>query len=243
MPINVTMRPDFPGPIPKEALAFFVAKGLVPKFSYLEVWKQEHTLAFTVAKVMEIDILGDVKKSLDAALIDGVPFDSWAKDILPTLKKSGWYADAKGNVPRRLRTIFDTNMRMSRAAGQWDRIERTKATQPILEYKLGPSEKHRPLHVTWAGTRLPVDDPWWHTHSPPLGYGCRCSLLQLSERVADRRGGMTPAPAVKLEPWKNPLTGMTEMVPEGVDPGFAYHKGQAGRERAMQTLLDNRENE
>ena len=52
--------------------------------------------------------------------------------------------------PRRLKTIYSTNMRTARAAGQWERIQRTKATHPYLLYELGPSGEHRPEHVAWG---------------------------------------------------------------------------------------------
>jgi hypothetical protein len=50
-----------PGPVPKEAIKFLEGKGLKPAFSYLEVWKEEHETAFTVAKIMENDILSEAK--------------------------------------------------------------------------------------------------------------------------------------------------------------------------------------
>jgi hypothetical protein len=62
-------------------------------------------------------------------------------------------------------------MRVSRSAGQWQRIDRTKKTLPYLVYYLGPSANHRDEHVGWAGTILPVDHPWWDTHFVPNGWG------------------------------------------------------------------------
>ena len=26
----------------------------------------------------------------------------------------------------------------------------------------------------WDGTVLPLDDPWWSSHSPQNGWGCKC---------------------------------------------------------------------
>ena len=76
------------------------------------------------------------------------------------------------DVPRRLRTIFETNMRSARAAGQWERIQRTSWSHPYLLYLTGPSHRHRPEHLAWHGLCLSVDDPWWETHFPPGGWGC-----------------------------------------------------------------------
>ena len=32
----------------------------------------------------------------------------------------------------------------------------------------------RPQHLEWDGLVLPVDHPFWKTHAPPNGWGCRC---------------------------------------------------------------------
>lgn len=221
---------------PKEALRFFAAKGLKPGFSYLDVWRDAHKKAFTVAKVMELDLLADVKASIEGALRDGTPFEAWAKDIRPTLDQSGWSAyGTEETAPRRLKTIYQTNMRMARAVGQQERIQRTKATLPFLKYELGPSEKHREEHVAWAEapTILPADDPWWEDHTPPLGYGCRCWVRQISTREALELGGQTEAPDDEAVDWTNPKTGQTEEIPAGVDPGFDYPKTPTGEAQAL----------
>lgn len=216
--------------MPKEALDYFAAKKLQPGFSYLDVWKQEHTYAFTVAKLMEKDLLADVRRSVEKALKEGLTFDQWSSEIESVFDDSGWsaYGD-EAQKPSRLKTIYNTNMRVARSAGQWERIERTKKTQPYLQYMLGPSEKHRQEHVDWAEapTILPVDDPFWDDHMPPNGWGCKCYVIPLSARAADRAGGETDSPDDgSTYEWKNPATGETEEIPVGIDPGWNYNPGK-----------------
>ena len=174
----------FPGPPPKEALEFFRAKGWKLGFDYRDVWLREHAAAFTVAKVMSMDILGDIRGAVDDALAEGKTFRQFQKELTPVLQKKGWWGRkevvdpqtgkrrlAQLGSPRRLRVIYNANLRAARAAGQWERAQRRKRAMPFLLYRLGPSEKHRPEHVAWAGTLLPVDDPWWDAHYPPNGWG------------------------------------------------------------------------
>ena len=122
-------------------------------------------------------------------------------------------------------------MRTARTAGQWERIQRTRDLLPYLVYSLGPSQVHRDQHVGWAGLILPVDDPWWNTHFPPNGWGCRCRVRQVSARERDRllarEGGgfRAEAPAVRTREWVNPATGDVRRVAEGVDPGWDYNPG------------------
>lgn len=222
--------PPRPGPIPKEAIEYLRRKGLKPAFSFREVWKEEHRHAFTVAKVMELDILEDVQLSLIKALEEGTAYAKWAKEIGPILAASGWgdYAEPQ-QTPSRLNTIYTTNMRVARAQGQWRRIDRTTESHPFLMYALGPSDRHRPEHVAWDGIILPADDPWWDAHYPINAWGCKCHVIQLSRRAAERRGGVSVRPAENLEPWNNPETGKIEMIPAGIDPAWNYHPGRDAR--------------
>lgn len=238
------------GPVPVEALAWFRAKGLRPGFSYLDVWREEHAYAFTAAKVMREDVLAAMRDEIARALEEGLTYEQFRRLIEQRLVSLGWWGKqpvrdpvtgrvVEVDVPSRLHRIFETNMRTARAAGQWHRIERTRRTHPYLVYLLGPSREHRPEHVEWAGTVLPVDHPWWDTHFPPNGWGCKCWVRQISERTLERLrttgvrqldGSVIPIqerpPVVRTYVHVNPRTGVTSRVPEGIDPGWDYNFGQ-----------------
>lgn len=216
------------GPVPEEALAYLRAKGLKPGFSYLDVWREEHAFAFTVAKLMELDLLDDVRAAVTKALAEGQTLKEWTAEVMPTLERSGWIESvAERDLPRRLATIYQTNMRVARAAGQWDRIQRTKRALPYLLYQLGPSERHREQHAAWAGLILPADHPFWVSHFPPNGWGCKCHVRQLSRREAADLGGEGVPPEVEYTTWTNPRTGTEVPVPVGIDPGWDYNPGLA----------------
>lgn len=215
------------GPIPRDALDYFKRKGLKPGFSYKDVWREEHSVAFTVAKIVEEDILASVRGIVDRSIEEGTTFEQFKKDIKPLIDKSGWsnYGTPK-QESRRLRTVYDTNMRVARSAGQWGRIQRTKKALPFLQYNLGPSVNHRPEHEAWEGIILPVDDPWWDTHFTPNGYGCKCHIRQISKFETEKLGGVSERPAEEFDEWVNQRTGKLELVPHGVQPGFDYNPGK-----------------
>lgn len=222
------LKPTILGPVPQEALAYFAAKKLHPGFSYLDVWKEEHNFAFTVAKLLEKDLLHDVQGSIEKALREGQPFNEWAKGTRDFFDRSGWSSYVAPEAqPSRLVNIYQTNMRVARSAGQWDRVQRTKRALPYLLYALGPSEHHRPEHAAWDGLVLPADDPWWDEHMPPNGWGCKCHVIQVSRTEADKRGGPDEAPDDGSYEWTNPKTGETESIPNGIDPGWNYNPGKA----------------
>ena len=239
----------FPGPVPKDALRFLRSKDLRPAFSYLDVSAAEHALGFTVAKAVETDLLSDIQRTLGTHLEDGGTLRSFSRELTPILQERGWWGResvtdpetgetrrVQLGSPRRLKTIFRSNMRSARAAGQWERIQRTHRSHPYLLYRLGPSEEHRVEHVAWDGTLLPWDHPWWHDHMPPGGWGCKCWVRQLSAAEAERLGGVTAAPPRQEVEWRNPRTGVTQMVDRGLDPSWANNPGR-DRPRLLAEML------
>lgn len=239
----------FPASPPKEALVFFNSKNLKPSFDYRDVWREEHGYAFTVAKGMQLDVLSDIQGALSDAQANGKTFHQFKKELMPVLQQKGWWGTREmtdpltGKVrtvqlgsPRRLKTIYDTNMRTARAAGQWDRIQNNKKSHPYLMYLLGPSEKHRLQHELWAGKILPVDDPFWSAHFPPNGWGCKCHVRAMTAREAERNGGASPSPPDNKQEWVNKRTGEIMQVPAGIDPGFDINAGMARAAHLQQVV-------
>ena len=229
----------FPGPVPKEALDYFRERDLRPGFSYRDVWLEEHAYAFTVAKAMEMDLLADVRAEIDQAIAEGRTVAQFRKDLTPILRKRGWWGkkdlrdpktgktvQAQLGGPNRLRAIYRSNLLAARAAGQWDRAQRTKKTHPCFLYEPGLGEKQCDRHRAWAGTILPVDDPWWDDHFPPNGRDCECRVRQIGEAEAERRGGVTARPPRDARTITNPRTGMKVEVDRGLDPAWASNPGK-----------------
>lgn len=54
----------------KEAIEYFRQKGFAIGFDHQDVWQAQHQVSFTVAKVMQQDILEDIRQAVDAALVD-----------------------------------------------------------------------------------------------------------------------------------------------------------------------------
>jgi len=233
-------------PLPFEAaLDFFKAKGLRlrPSHSYRDIWQDAHSTAFTVAKSAGFDILRDVHAALVKTLQEGGTLEDFQRGLKPVLIDKGWWGRAPvedpltGKVavaqlgsPRRLKTIFDVNLRTAHAAGHHALIERTKRSRPFLRYVAVLDDRTRDEHAKWHGIILPVDHPWWETHYPPNGWNCRCTVQSLSAEDIEREGWKvteTP-PKDKLRTFVNDRTGESQEVPDGVDPAFAYNIGKAG---------------
>jgi len=238
---------------PQKALDFFRAKGYATGFAWQDVWQQEQDAAFTVAKMMDVDLLRDVRSAVDKALAEGQTFQQFREALQPRLVQAGWWGKAEmldpltGETklvqlgsPRRLRTIFRTNLQASYAAGHWQQIQETKAEAPYLMYDAVDDGATREEHAEWDETVLPADDSWWATHMPPNGWNCRCSVIQLSADQV-RAMGLVVAPAAPPSPMReytNPRTGEVSQVPAGIDPGWAYNPGASRGELLQQQLAD-----
>ncbi|GHV56998.1 phage morphogenesis protein [Deltaproteobacteria bacterium] len=232
---------------PAEAIKLIKAKGfdLLPSFSWKDVWAETHAAAFTVAKSAGFNILGDVYQAVREAQEGKLTFKEFAAQLQPVLEKAGWWGrrevkdpetgaivKAQLGSPRRLKTIYRTNIRQAEAAGQWARIQAVKKDRPYLRYVAAMDSKTRPEHRAWHGLILPVDHPFWNTHFPPNDWGCRCTTMPVSESDLKRYGWKVAAeiPDNGLEPWTNDRTGETLLIPQGVDPAFAHNAGQVAIE-------------
>ncbi|KAF0676746.1 phage head morphogenesis protein [Profundibacterium mesophilum] len=242
---------SFTAETPPEIVRFFANKGIQPGFSWEDVEPEEHAVAFTVAKMAKTDMLEAARGRVMEAIETGQTFEQFQKSWRADPALSSWWgravqsdpvtgesAEVQLGSPRRLRTIYRTNLRQAQAAGQWERIERTKRALPFLEYRLGPSEVHRPAHAARAGTILPVDDPFWGEWMPPNGFGCKCWVRQVTRAEAERRG-VSESPRLARTEYVNARTGEARMVPTGIDPGFDRNPGLM-RQRAVEDLLEGR---
>lgn len=227
---------------PEEAIEFFRSKGLATGFAWEDVWQEEHAKAFTVAKAMQREVLEDIRAALDKALSEGTTLQQFREELTPLLQARGWWGrqdmtdpltgeirEVQLGSPRRLRTIFDVNMRSAYQAGRWQRIERVKAAMPYLRYVATMDSRTRPQHRAWHGVVLPADDPWWDTHYPPCGWRCRCTVTQMSARTLARRGFAVTEnpPRFPMRPYANRRTGEATTVETGIDPGFNFNVGKA----------------
>lgn len=231
----------FPRLDPAEAIAFFRAKGWEIAFDWRDVWQEENVRAFTVAKAMSRDLLEDIRGAVDTALAEGQTLQQFSKDLAPRLFARGWWGKklmtdpqtgeekvVQLGSPARLRTIYETNLRTSYMAGRWQRIERAKAVMPFIRYVSVMDGREREQHGAWHGTILPVDHPWWDTHFPPCGWGCRCDGQPVNKRMIERRGWKIEEPRkFPQRTYVNKRTGEVTKVERGIDPGWSYNVGKA----------------
>jgi len=215
----------------KEQIDFFKGKVPLDTASWTDIWEGMHARAFVIAGATKDNVLLDMRKAVDKAIADGSTLEEFRKDFDAIVKEKGWAYNGGRNW--RTWTIYETNMRQSYNTGRelQMRDPELRKRRPYGLYQLGPSQEHRKEHEAWDGLVLPLDDPWWQTHTPQNGWGCKCRKLMVSDADVERMGLKLAQSAPPLEMRKVTVgkgdNQRTVDVPKGIDPGFAYNPGTA----------------
>ena len=152
---------------------------------------EAHSRAFTVAKITRIDLLSDIQASLSEAYKKGRGFTEWRDNIKPVLAKKGWLGDVSVTNPktgetkqiyvgsRRLKRIFETNMRVSVAKARYE--SQMSSAGEYFRYKAVLDRRTRPSHAKLHGMILPKTHKFWEKNYPPNDWGCRCQVQVLTQ--------------------------------------------------------------
>ena len=208
----------------QEQIDFLRRKLNLPSETWRDIQRAAHDRAFVVAGATKADMLHDLRKAVDQA-VHGGSIGEFRKAFAEIVAKHGWTGwtgeGSKAGEAWRTRVIYQTNLMTSYAAGRRaqlldpDLVKR----RPFWRYVHNDSVTHpRPHHKQWGDMRLTLrhDHPFWSTHFPPNGWGCKCRVIAVA----------TPADGDATTPpdgWDaiDPRTG----APAGIDEGWDYAPG------------------
>lgn len=101
------------------------------------------------------------------------------------LSRADWEKKAASVMNRHnkvwLKAELQATAQSAQAAESWQHFERRAYLYPNLRYETAGDERVRQSHQALDGVTKPVNDPFWNTHAPPLGWGCRCKLIQTDD--------------------------------------------------------------
>ncbi|WP_339429496.1 PBECR2 nuclease fold domain-containing protein [Pseudomonas taetrolens] len=216
----------------KEQIDYFRGKVDVPTRAWTDIYNAEHDHAFVVAGAVKRELLADLRGAVEKSIAGGGTLEQFRKDFDQVVGKHGWQYN--GERGWRTNVIWETNLRQSYNAGRETQMAdpELRKRRPYGVYRHGDSAHPRPEHLSWNGITLPLDDPWWSTHNPQNGWGCKCKKFMLSQRDVDRQG-LTVGNAPPIE-WEDRVIGKNSpngprivRVPKGIDPGFEYAPGRS----------------
>ena len=226
----------------QEQVDFFRQKINLPTERWDDVFKSAHDRAFVVAGATKADLLDSFRSEVDRAIEQGKSLQWFRGEFDRIVQQHGWTGwtgeGSKKGRDWRTRIIYQTNMSTSYAAGRWQQLNDPDLLKlkPYFTYRHADGVRHpRPHHVSWNGTTLPHDDPFWQTHFAPNGWLCHCRIESSSAR--DYKDAQAEGKAVKPENWDkiDPKTG----EPVGIDKGFAYAPG-ASVQKQMQGFINDK---
>jgi len=185
---------------PEKAVEYFESKGHRISWNWFDTYQEANARAFTVAKAMRLDVLQDIRSSVDDAIRNGTTFNEFKKNMEPTLQKHGWWGKQTlinpqgeeeivqlGSV-RRLKTIYQTNLQTAYMSGRWKGMVENAQERPYWMYVAVNDKATRPEHKALHGHVFRWDDPIWQSLYPPNGWGCRCRVRALTERQVKSKG-------------------------------------------------------
>lgn len=247
------------------AVAYLRSKGWGVSWDWHDTWHVAHARAFVVAKAARLDVLSTLRRAVDAAVASGQTRREFVAELEPRLRALGWWGrrvvetpDGQREVqlgsPRRLKTIYDTNMRVANAAGRYRAQHENAAARPFWQYLAMDDGRTRPSHRAMSGRVFRADDAIWDTHYPPNGFNCRCRIRALTGDQVERMGLTVHDSAGHLAPYRgadgspgqvvgyNRRTGEAIVRPATTywidgpgdaieltpDPGWNYNPGRAG---------------
>jgi len=212
-----------------EAIGFFRDKVSLPTERWDDLWQGMHSRAFVVAGAMKGELLADLRAAVDKAISQGTTLAEFRKDFDKLVARHGW--NYKGDRAWRSAVIYDTNLSVAYSAGRYKGMTEAAvlAVRPWWQYMPSSSANKRQEHVQWYGIVLRHDNPWWNTHYPPNGWGCKCGVMTMSNSQYQLLKGTlnTETPDDGSYDYVNKRTGEVSQVPMGIDPGWDYNPGQA----------------
>ena len=162
-----------------EALKYARSRNVVlPEEFYLLDLKTRHYSA-TVSRLASIDQIKTVLELVNKSTEDGSTFDEFKKLIA---KEGIELSD------HHLANIYRTNMQMAYAHGRWAQQQANKESRPYLMYVAINDSRVRPTHLKLNNIIRHIDDPFWTLYYPPWDFMCRCHVIALTKKQAEKYG-------------------------------------------------------
>lgn len=193
---------------PEQIVQWYKSKGYTFSWNWKDVWQDTHSRSFTVAKVMKLDILQELKDEVDKIFTKGITYDQFKRDLESILKRLGWwgkvaakdvpgYDSASGidpnkivqlGSPSRLKTIYTTNANVGYSKGRYDSMIENTVERPYWLYNQIERKHKRKSHANYAGKIFNWNDPIWDKIFPPNGFNCGCYVTPLTKAEVEARG-------------------------------------------------------
>lgn len=200
----------------KTPLSAEVFKGLLPELK---------ARAIAVSGVTSASLARDIREAI-AAVPAGADWDKQRRqiaDLINPFVASGDDKAAKKARTKRAELLLRTHGFQGYAVAQHEAMKAQKDVFPYWQYLSMEDERVRQSHAKLNKLIFPADSPFWHRHTPPWDWGCRCRKVSLlpdevaeiqarEAKLAPERKTVIEGPALELVEKQNKLNrGITEV--------------------------------
>ena len=171
-----------------EAIRWFRQRVPVSDDDFDKLTERARAQSFRVAGVTQLRLVDSVMRSLDKAFANGETLAKFKQ------RASGVLARAWGGPhPHRVEAIYRTETQRAYMRGRYRQLTHpsTKNLRPFWIYDAVLDSSTTALCRGLNGTTLPLTDPFWKTHYPPLHHNCRSGVRALRRSDVAKRGGPT----------------------------------------------------
>jgi SPP1 gp7 family putative phage head morphogenesis protein len=162
-----------------EALHFAKSRKIVLPDEFYSMDLNTRQLATTVSFLSGIEQIETVIKSLNKTLAEGGTFNDFQKLVEENeIVLSKHY----------LKNVFRTNIQTAYGHGRWQQQQKNKAKRPYLMYSAIDDTRVRPSHLALNRIIRHIDDPFWLKYYAPWAFMCRCTVIALTEKEAQKLG-------------------------------------------------------
>ena len=213
-----------------EAIEYLKAKVPQATEHWDDIEGQAHDHTFIVAGSAKADLLTDLHGTVRKGIEQGTTLEEFRRDFDAITAKHGWTGftgdGSEEGRAWRTKVIYGTNLRTSHQARRLSQVRAIQTERPYWRYRHNDTVAHpRKEHQSWNGKVLPADDPWFQTHYPPNGWGCRCYIETLAPRDLQREGITVDAAPDDGTYEHVDRTGEPHTLPKGVDYGWDHQPG------------------
>jgi SPP1 gp7 family putative phage head morphogenesis protein len=168
---------------PEEALAFLFGKESALYASLKDASADVLRTVFTVAGVMQMDVLLAVRALVEKALAEGQSFE----DFKAAMTENELIARA---LPiSRFQTIYRTNLQSAFMAARYRQQSEIGERKPFWKFVAVSDQSTTDGCKELDGKVFRYDDNFWSVNYPPRHYNCRSRVLALNDRELTRYGG------------------------------------------------------
>lgn len=196
----------------EDAIAWFRKRVAMTRAERDRLTDEARLRSFWVSHVAQADIVAQAWKAIDKALATGTSLAQFKKEIGPALR-SAWSGSVK-DPAWRLETIFRTNVQSAYSAGRTRQALKPEVLEdrPVWMFDAILDGRETEICEACDNTKLQATHDWWRSHTPPLHFNCRSSVISLTPEQAGKLSA--PPKASAQQGFGTPLRDDEPWTPE-----------------------------